>query len=1150
MSSRITLAIRHADGTVQEHTVPSGSYTLGRGEDCDIVLKSIDVSNHHVRITLGMADCQIEDLRSTHGTMVNGQVINGPFTCPYPARLQLASVTLEIKVAPAGSPGRWKPPSKEDMGRLLPEYRIEKLIGRGGMGAVYKATQLSLDRPVAIKILPTELSQDTEFTSRFEREARTLGQFVHPGIVQVYKFGRTASEGHLYFVMEFIDGTDLRHLIKAGNLKPDLALELVGQICEALLVAHRQGVIHRDIKPENILITKDGRVKLVDFGLARPVHEDVSRLTNPNVVMGTPDYMSPEQFLGLGDQRTDIFALGVVLYEMLTGKPPSGAFDVPSSKVQMDVRIDEVVFKALQHEPERRYQDVSEMKSALDHIRTTQPVSAGPTRSAAKASSQATTVPKRRKGKLLIIGAGMLALGYAGWFLSRERHPEQAQPKPGSKSQVAAVVAPVVVQPAENGDPPPAEMKKNAEPAPSSSPPQPKATAAQPFNGWEIRKVGERDYVTAETIRDFYNPVYGFSTFRRQDDNFWLGSSKLILKAKIGSQEMLINNIKFILNNKVIESEGKVLFSRLDLTKIIDPVLYPSHIQNAKPFDTVVIDPSGGGHDSGARGVYGYEKDFALKMAMSVRAVLLQRGLKVILTRATDTFITLGGRIAIANQTPRSIYIGLQYNAGEDDDTGVETHALSPQGTLSELGFTGNARDSENIALATAIHATVTSRFKLVDRGIVHSNRGELAGLRVPGVVFIGGYVTNAKECQLIASESYRQQLSAAIGDAVMNYRKALESATSGKPTQPKTEPAKVSETSAKPAGGPERDSVPAGATSSPPAAAAPMPAEALPKVPAATQPQTGNSKHPWKQDIAASVFWIGEPGGSGTATRNSSSSWDPLWEKNFGGVDDPKNRTDQFSPAGFVPQLNPFYVALPYNDVLSETTQKPEAAKIIPWFQQRFTQPGKSVLKDRWVMIRFGNRVCYAQWEDCGPVLTDDHDYVFGSAGPRNTANGGAGLEISPAVRDYLGMAGGGKCDWRFVDLNEIPEGPWRKLGGNNDFLQAAAANREATAARLEELRQKRDEFFKKDGAAAGSKSSKTIPTDNSNAAEKDTHKTPATATVEAYPTAKVVPGKPGLVFSPFVNTQAMIDVRDMKSGQKVKCPFTQKLFLVLDSD
>ena len=253
---------------------------------------------------------------------------------------------------PSGGANAWLPPTPEDLARLLPQYRIESLLGHGGMGAVYKGTQAALDRPVAIKILPAEVAANGDFLTRFQREARTLAKLQHSGIVAVYDFGQTG-EGHLYFVMEYVDGTDLQHILRGPGLKPEQAFVLIGQICEALHYAHQQGVIHRDIKPANILVTKDGRAKVADFGLARPLIEESGGLTQTNMVMGTPDYMAPETRAGSVkvDHRADIFALGVMLYEMLTGQRPHGAFQPPSHRVQVDVRIDESSSKPSSRSP-------------------------------------------------------------------------------------------------------------------------------------------------------------------------------------------------------------------------------------------------------------------------------------------------------------------------------------------------------------------------------------------------------------------------------------------------------------------------------------------------------------------------------------------------------------------------------------------------------------------------------------------------------------------------------------------------------------------------------------------------------------------------------------------------------------------------------
>ena len=311
-------------------------------------------------------------------------------------------------VQPSEGATAWTPPSPEELARLLPQYRIEALIGHGGMGAVYQGRQPALERTVAIKLLPAEVASDGQFIARFHREARTLAKLQHSGIVSVYDFGQT-SEGNPYFVMEFVDGTDLQRILRGPGLESGQALELIGQICEALHYAHRQGVVHRDIKPANILVTQDGRAKLADFGLARPLNESGGTLTEKRAVMGTPDYMAPEQRTGHADHRADIYALGVVLYEMLTGERPHGIFERPSQRVQIDLRLDEVVIKALQHEPERRYQQASEMKSDVDTIRTTPPPIAP--------KAPAKPMPVSRGFLTLVAVGSFLLLGIASYLV-------------------------------------------------------------------------------------------------------------------------------------------------------------------------------------------------------------------------------------------------------------------------------------------------------------------------------------------------------------------------------------------------------------------------------------------------------------------------------------------------------------------------------------------------------------------------------------------------------------------------------------------------------------------------------------------------------------------------------------------------------------
>lgn len=277
----------------------------------------------------------------------------------------------------ASKPGRsgFVPPTPEALAGLFPQLEALELLGRGGMGAVYKARQPGLDRLVALKILPPEVGSDPAFAERFTREARALAKLNHPNIVGVYDFGH--AEGLYYFVMEYVDGTNLRRVIQDRNLTPANALAVVPQICEALQYAHDEGVVHRDIKPENILLDKKGRVKIADFGLAKMIGQDhgEAHLTGTHQVMGTLRYMAPEQMEGARqvDHRADIYSLGVVFYELLTGELPIGRFAPPSKKVQVDVRLDEVVLRTLEKEPELRYQHASDVKTELAAIASSNP---------------------------------------------------------------------------------------------------------------------------------------------------------------------------------------------------------------------------------------------------------------------------------------------------------------------------------------------------------------------------------------------------------------------------------------------------------------------------------------------------------------------------------------------------------------------------------------------------------------------------------------------------------------------------------------------------------------------------------------------------------------------------------------------------------
>jgi serine/threonine protein kinase len=307
-----------------------------------------------------------------------------------PACLMLAAFPTGTEAG--GHSPRFTPPTVAELAPKFPQLEILEFIGQGGMGAVYKARQKELDRVVALKILPPDIGHDAAFAERFTREAKALAKLNHPGIVTIYDSGR--ADGLYFFLMEFVDGVNLRQLLATSRVSTREALAIVPQICDALQFAHDQGIVHRDIKPENILLDRRGRVKVADFGLAKIMGNDgradlpVSReegaeqpqhptndLTEASKVMGTPQYMSPEQIQAPGevDHRADIYALGVVFYQMLTGELPGKKLEAPSTKVQIDVRLDEIVLRALEKNPALRYQQVSDVKTLVETIVATPP---------------------------------------------------------------------------------------------------------------------------------------------------------------------------------------------------------------------------------------------------------------------------------------------------------------------------------------------------------------------------------------------------------------------------------------------------------------------------------------------------------------------------------------------------------------------------------------------------------------------------------------------------------------------------------------------------------------------------------------------------------------------------------------------------------
>lgn len=328
-----------------------------------------------------------------------------------------------VGVATPSEPGihtsqRIQPPPLATVVAAFPDLEILELVGVGGMGVVYKARQPRFDRFVALKLLPQSLSADPTFAERFDREARFLARLTHPNIVAVYDFGRAG--GFCYLLMEFVDGLNLRQAMRAGRFTPEEALALVPRVCAALQYAHEQGVLHRDIKPENILLDSDGRVKIADFGIAKLIGSDPTdiTLTRSGARLGTPHYMAPEQIEqpSLVDHRADIYSLGVVFYELLTGELPLGRFSAPSVKALIDARVDEIVMRALAKERELRQQTAGEVGSQVEGLGTPPPVT--------KATAKPTTdngrwsgfrVVRAEKGRPVWNGSG-IAWALAGWM--------------------------------------------------------------------------------------------------------------------------------------------------------------------------------------------------------------------------------------------------------------------------------------------------------------------------------------------------------------------------------------------------------------------------------------------------------------------------------------------------------------------------------------------------------------------------------------------------------------------------------------------------------------------------------------------------------------------------------------------------------------
>ena len=425
----------------------------------------------------------------------------------------------------------------EELGPHFPQLEILECLGRGGMGVVYKARQKSLNRIVALKLLAPERADDPQFAARFEKEAQALAALNHPHIVGVYDFGQVG--GFYFFLMEYMDGVNLRQAMKAGRFTPEQALAIVPPVCEALQFAHEHGIVHRDIKPENLLLDKEGRVKIADFGIAKMLHADGSDVgLAESQPAGTPQYMAPEQKTHRAtDHRADIYSLGVVLYELLTGELPADKLQPPSRKVQIDVRLDEIVLRALESKPELRYQTAAEFRTQVETI--AQEAAPGPTGVAKSAGKSWVRLLRN-----VAIFTAIMAFGMCSLYRSME--------DPTGHSSATKPIAP-----------------KSAAAAAGEPVPTPFTATQAAQEGWRLWQSGR----PSEAVAQFEKAV-GLAP---EDANSWngLGWAQFNSGKSAEAEEAFHKTLSFDPNAAgALNGLGQILLARQDYTNAESWLLY------------------------------------------------------------------------------------------------------------------------------------------------------------------------------------------------------------------------------------------------------------------------------------------------------------------------------------------------------------------------------------------------------------------------------------------------------------------------------------------------------------------------------------------------------------------------------------------------